>query len=107
MELANENILTIKNKHDKPQKQLYRPQTVHFVLRMDSLEFRLKTESGAPVEPYFLSVSLYDGKSGQKISEDFKTIVDVNGQIPKNQTVSKHIALIIMTFAHNTNVCLQ
>lgn len=57
----------------------------YFTLRLETLEFRLKTETGMPVEPYFLSISLYDVKNGKKISEDLRSTVDINGHVEEKK----------------------
>ncbi|CAG7817944.1 unnamed protein product [Allacma fusca] len=68
-------------------KSLGKPKTqlpTAFNLRLDCLEFRLKTETGCPVEPYYVLISLFDVKNGRKITEDYHVLVDIHGQIVDN-----------------------
>lgn len=58
--------------------------TASFSLKIEAVEFRLRTETGAPVEPYYLSLALYDVKNGKKISEDFHATVDMDGSVVGN-----------------------
>ncbi len=73
------------NKQSTKLKQGLTP--TYFTVQFDSVEFRLKTESGTTVEPYFLSLSLFDVKNGKKISEDFHSTIDINGKIIGNEKV--------------------
>ena len=38
-------------------------------------------KASEPIEPYFLVISLFDVKNARKISEDFRTMIDIKGKI--------------------------
>lgn len=62
--------------------------TTLFTMRIETVDFRLKTEAGGPLEPYYLSLALYDVKNGKKISEDFHATLDIDGNLEGNTGVS-------------------
>jgi hypothetical protein len=78
---------SVKLRNKSSGRSVSEPLATFFTIRLDSVEFKLKTETGTPIEPYYLSVSLWDVKNGRKISEDFHTTVDINGKLVGNQKV--------------------
>ncbi|CAL8071025.1 unnamed protein product [Orchesella dallaii] len=82
--LSSSASVTMGNIVALAKNKLARSLTTLFTLRIESLEFRLKTETGSPVEPYYLSLALYDVKNGKKISEDFHATVSLDGTIVGN-----------------------
>ena len=94
MELTSSDKKSDSRSIVKPKAQ----KPVLFTIRLDCLEFRLKTEAGTPVEPYYALLALFDVKNGRKLSEDYHVTVDADGKIVQEKPV-------ISFLLNSHNVC--